>query len=297
MLLITGAAVIIGLLLGLLGGGGSILTVPMLVYLAGQPVKSAIVTSLIVVGISSAVTVIRYARRKLVCWKTGLTFGVAGMFGAYLGGRLAAFVPDPILLVLFAAVMLFASSAMIRSNKSTADQTTCTVDFCPMDLPVSAILFDGVLVGVVTGLIGVGGGFLLVPALTLLAGLPIQAAIGTSLFIIVLQSLAALAGHANHMAIDRDLTLLILACTTGGSFIGASLSRFIDGRHLKKGFGVFVFLLGCVLLYQEVSAQLLEQIRQLLIRHKEFVTGAVSIVIVLMLYRLWSWLHWKNPER
>lgn len=297
MAIIIGSAVVIGLLLGLLGGGGSILTVPMLVYLAGQPTKSAIVTSLIVVGISSAITVLRYAWRKLVCWKTGFTFGVAGMFGAYIGGRLAAFIPDPILLVLFALVMLLASFAMMRNRPTGSSETACIEDFCPMNLPVSAILFDGILVGVVTGLIGVGGGFLLVPALTLLAGLPIQAAIGTSLFIIVLQSMAALAGHAQHMILDRELTVLITACTIGGSFVGSGLGKYIDGRYLKKGFGVFVLLLGCLLLYQEMSAQLVEQVRQLLIRHKEFVTGAASIVVLLMLYRLWSWLHWQQPKR
>lgn len=297
MAFITGSAIVIGILLGLLGGGGSILTVPMLVYLAGQPAKSAIVTSLIVVGISSAITTVRYAKRKMVCWKTGFTFGIAGMLGAFIGGRLAAFVPDPILLVLFSSVMLLASFAMIRNKNATANESNCVGDFCPMDLPFAAILFDGILVGVVTGLIGVGGGFLLVPALSLLAGLPIQAAIGTSLFIIVLQSMAALAGHANHMAIDRDLTLIVLACTIGGSFIGSSLSKYIDSRYLKKGFGFFVFALGCLLLYQQLSVQLLEQIKQLLIQHKEFVTGAVSIVVMLMLYRLWSWLHWQKPDQ
>lgn len=287
------ASIAIGVLLGLFGGGGSILTVPVLVYLAGLTAKNAIVTSLIVVCITSTITVFNFARRKLVCWKTGLTFGVAGMAGAFVGGRLAAFVPDPILLVLFAVVMLLASLAMMRSAPQTTGDNSCGDSFCPMNLPVSAILFDGVLVGLVTGLIGVGGGFLLVPALTLLAGLPIQAAIGTSLFIIVLQSLAALAGHANHMAIDSQLTLLVLVCAIAGSLVGSQLGKHIDGRVLKRGFGVFVFLLGGFLLYQELSAELIAQIEALIIEHKEFVKGALTIIIVLMLYRLWSWLHWK----
>lgn len=289
--LLIGASVVIGLLLGLLGGGGSILTVPVLVYLAGLSAKNAIVTSLIVVCITSAITVINYARRKLVCWKTGFTFGVAGMLGAFIGGRLAAFVPDPILLVLFSAIMLLASLAMIRGNPQTSDGKICDDSFCPMNLPVSAILFDGILVGLITGLIGVGGGFLLVPALTLLAGLPIQAAIGTSLFIIVLQSIAALAGHANHMAIDLHLTQLVLACAIAGSLIGSQFGKRVDSRHLKSGFGVFVFILGSFLLYQELSTELIAQIRNLIIEHEEFVKGALTIIIVLMLYRLWSWLH------
>lgn len=289
--LLIGASLVIGILLGLFGGGGSILTVPVLVYLGDLSAKSAIVTSLIVVCITSAITVFNYARRRLVCWKTGLTFGVAGMLGAFIGGRLAAFVPDPILLVLFSAVMLLASLAMIRGNPKTRANTACDDSFCPMNLPVSAILFDGILVGLVTGLIGVGGGFLLVPALTLLAGLPIQAAIGTSLFIIVLQSLAALAGHAKHMAINLPLTELVLVCAIVGSIFGSQLGKRIDSRHLKRGFGVFVFILGSFLLYQELSVELMAQIKALIIEHKEFVKGALTIIVVLMLYRLWSWLH------
>ena len=291
MSLIIGLSVVIGILLGLLGGGGSILTVPVLVYLADLSAKSAIITSLIVVCITSAIAVISYARRRLVCWKTGITFGVAGMLGAFIGGRLSAYIPGPILLVLFASVMLLASVAMIRNKTDNKTENNCGDNFCPLNLPVSAILFDGVLVGLVTGLIGVGGGFLLVPALTLLAGLPVQAAIGTSLFIIVLQSMAALAGHANHMDINPDLTALVTVCAVSGSFIGSSLSKVINNHYLKRGFGIFVFSLGSFLLYQELSAELIEQIKQLIIEHKEFIKGALTIIVTLMFYRLWAWLH------
>nr|WP_305907032.1 sulfite exporter TauE/SafE family protein [Methylomarinum sp. Ch1-1]MDP4519749.1 sulfite exporter TauE/SafE family protein [Methylomarinum sp. Ch1-1] len=117
MTLLIAASIAIGILLSLLGGGGSILTVPVLVYLADLSAKSAIVTSLIVVCITSAIAVIHYARSKRVCWKTGATFGIAGMLGAFSGGRLAAYIPGPILLVLFATVMLLASFAMIRNKK------------------------------------------------------------------------------------------------------------------------------------------------------------------------------------
>jgi len=291
MYLVVGLSIIIGILLGLLGGGGSILTVPMLVYVAGLSAKNAIVTSLIVVCVTSAITVIHYARRRLVCWKTGSTFGSAGMLGAFMGSRLAAYIPDPILLVVFAAVMLIASVSMMRNKGSKTSDKEYTEHFCPLTLPVSAILFDGILVGLVTGLIGVGGGFLLVPALTLLAGLPIQAAIGTSLFIIVLQSLAALAGYAGRINIDPELTALVTVCAIGGSFIGSHFSKVIDSRYLKRGFGVFVFLLGFFLLYQEISIALLIQIKQLIIAHKEFIKGAVTIIVFLMFYRLWTRLH------
>lgn len=292
MLILLAAALVIGTLLGLLGGGGSILTVPVLVYLAHLPAKSAIVTSLIVVCISSALTVINFARRKLVCWKTGATFGSAGMVGAYLGGKLAGYIPDAILLVLFAGVMIFVSIAMIfRKGKATETELLEPDNFCPTRLPVSAILFDGILVGLITGLIGVGGGFLLVPALVLLAGLPMQAATGTSLFIIVLQSLAALAGHADHLDIDTELTTLITLCTLIGSFIGAQLTKKINGQYLKRIFGFFVFFLGIFVLYQEISLQLIEQTTQLIIEYQEFLKGALFIIITLLLYRLWSKLH------
>lgn len=295
-LLLYGAAVLIGILLGLLGGGGSILTMPMLVYLAGLPAKSAIITSLIVVGVTSALTVISYARRRMVCWKTGLTFSSSGMVGAFMGGRLTEYLPDPVLLVLFAVVMLLASVPMLRSKTAVSEQAPDNKNFCPLKLPVSAILFDGFLVGLVTGLIGVGGGFLLVPALTLLAGLPIQAAIGTSLFIIVLQSVAALAGHARHMAVNPELTFIITACTIIGSVIGANLARFVNSGFLKRGFGLFVFGLGCVLLYQEFSEKLIIDLKRLVVENLEFVKGALTIVLGLMGYRLWTWLHWNRQH-
>jgi uncharacterized membrane protein YfcA len=290
MILLSALAIIIGILLGLLGGGGSILTVPVLVYLAGLSTKSAIVTSLVVVCITSSIAVVNHARAGRVCWKTGITFGLAGMGGAFMGGRVAAYIPDPILLVLFAIVMLASSLAMLRKKKDQ-DAAQAGDKLCPQNLPVAAILFDGVLVGLITGLVGVGGGFLLVPALNYLAGLPMHAAIGTSLFIIVIQALAALAGHANHFEIDLPLTALVTSCAIAGSFIGSKLSGKISSKHLKRGFGLFVFFLGSALLYKEINRQIISQMEQLLIEKQEFLLGALSLLVFLSLYRLWSWLH------
>jgi len=295
--LLIALALGIGILLGLLGGGGSILTVPVLVYLAGLPTKSAIITSLIVVCITSTIATISYARSGKVCWRTGITFGLAGMLGAFIGGRLTAYIPDTILLALFAMIMLITSFAMLNSASSQSNQNEVLEDnFCPITLPVSAILFDGLLVGLITGLVGVGGGFLLVPALTILAGLPIQAAIGTSLFIIIFQSAAALAGHANQMSIDIELTTTFTLCAITGSLIGTSLSGKIDTRYLKTGFGFFVFFLGSFLFYTELTPQLISQIKHLIIEHQEFLKGALTIIISLFLYRLWTWLHSKKPS-
>ncbi len=292
MLILAVLATSVGILLGLLGGGGSILTVPILVYLVGMPAKSAIVTSLIVVGITSSIAVFNHARHDRVCWKTGFVFGLAGMVGAYMGGRAAAFVPDTVLLLLFAVVMLTAAMAMLRSKRSrpTAPPSGNS-RFCPAQLPILPIVFDGFLVGLITGLVGVGGGFLLVPALNHLAGLPIHAAIGTSLFIITLQSGAALAGHAGHLNIDLQLTLLFTVCAVIGSFIGSAWSGKISSQSLKQGFGVFVLLLGCFLLYREINRESIAQMHSLIQENWQFIFGAATVVIVSLLYRLWLWVH------
>ena len=291
MTLLIVLSFVIGILLGLLGGGGSILAVPVLVYVAKLSATDAIVTTLIVIGITSVIAVINYARHGFVCWKTGVTFGFAGMFGAFFGGRTAAYIPDPVLLVIFAVIMMAAAIAMMRKRKTNDVDPDSTQNLCPAHLPVAAILFDGFIVGFITGLVGVGGGFLLVPALNFLAGLPMHAAIGTSLFIIVMQSGAALAGHANHMHIDPNLTLTITGVTIFGSILGSLAPSKISGRHLKRGFGVFVFCLGCFMLYKEVNLDTLRQIRQLAIAHRDFLAGGLTVIGLLLLYRLWDWIH------
>jgi len=297
MLVLIALSLLIGVLLGLLGGGGSILTVPVLVYLAGLSAKNAIITSLIVVCLTSLIAVVNHARRGKVCWKAGLAFGLTGMIGAFLGGRLAAYVPDSLLLVLFAVIMLTASLSMLRSKKTP--KPLPPLKPCPQHLPLIALMLDGFLVGSVTGLIGVGGGFLMVPALNNLAGLPIHAAIGTSLFIMVIQSSAALAGHANHMTIDLFITTLFSAFAIIGSFIGSSLSGKIPGQHLKRGFGILVFILGCFLLYREINPPMMAQIKDLVIRHQDFILGASTILAIMLSYRLWLWTHTlqKNNDR
>ena len=156
-------AVFVGVSLGLLGGGGSILAVPLLVYVAGMDAKEAIATSLLVVGTTSAVALIPHARAGRVRWRTGLLFGAAGMVGAYAGGRVAEFIPGTVLLVAFSLMMLATAVAMIRGRRAPAKPAHT-------ELPVGRVLLDGVVVGLVTGLVGAGGGFLIVPALVLLGG-------------------------------------------------------------------------------------------------------------------------------
>ncbi|GAB4003964.1 sulfite exporter TauE/SafE family protein [Glycomyces albus] len=178
------AAVAIGMMLGLLGGGGSILTVPALVYLAGVEPKAAIAMSLFIVGTTSLIAMGVHARAGRVRWRTGLLFGAAGMAGAYTGGRIAEYVPGPVLLGGFAVMMVLTAVAMIRSRAEP--------EAAPPRRPVARILAEGAAVGLVTGLVGAGGGFLVVPALVLLGGLSMPTAIGTSLLVIAAKSFAGL---------------------------------------------------------------------------------------------------------
>ncbi|GAB2563870.1 sulfite exporter TauE/SafE family protein [Leucobacter ruminantium] len=240
-------ALLVGLSLGLLGGGGSILTVPILSYVVGLPPREAIASSLFIVGATSAVGALRHARAGRVRWKTGLLFGVAGMVGALLGGVVGDFVPGGILMVLFAIMMVATASAMIRGRKTAADRVQ-TED----RRSVPRVLGIGVLVGFATGLIGAGGGFLIVPALTLFAGLPMVVAVGTSLLVIVMNSLAGFAGNALTVPLDWPFVLAFTAIAVAGSLVGAKLAGRIPERALRRGFGFFVLAMGALVLIQEV---------------------------------------------
>ncbi len=287
-------AVCIGLLLGLLGGGGSILTVPVLVYVLDFDAKGAIVTSLIIVVITSSIAMISYARKGCVCWKTGFSFSVTGVIGAFLGGRISAYIPDEILLLLFTIVMLIASFYMLRSKPVEATKIPLRDGLCPSELPLLAIFFDGFMVGAITGLVGVGGGFLLVPALSFLVGLPIHAAIGTSLMIITLQSIAALAGHADQINFDPQIVAMFSALAVTGSLIGSSLSHMISAKNLKQAFGVFVLLIACFMLYQDLDQEMIDTIHELYLAHQEFVLGAITMMIIYIFYRLRVWIHARS---
>ncbi|WP_329793535.1 sulfite exporter TauE/SafE family protein [Lentzea sp. DG1S-22] len=242
------AAVIVGLTLGVLGGGGSILTVPVLVYLAGQEPKQAIAISLFVVGITSAVGVVPHARAGRVRWRTGLVFGAAGMAGAYGGGRLADLIPATWLLVAFAVMMVASAMAMIRGRRQSAPAKPHG------ETPVVRVVAEGLVVGVVTGLVGAGGGFLVVPALVLLGGLPMAVAIGTSLVVIAMKSFAGLAGYLATTHVDWTLTLMVAGAAVVGSLVGGKLAGRVPETLLRKGFGWFVLLIGGFVLVRELSA-------------------------------------------
>jgi uncharacterized membrane protein YfcA len=241
-------AVGIGVSLGLLGGGGSILAVPLLVYVTGLPAKEAIATSLLVVGATSAVGLLPHARAGRVRWRTGLTFGLAGMAGAYAGGRVAAYVPGAVLLTGFAVMMLATAVAMIRGRRARPDNSA------PREIPVLRVIADGVVVGLVTGLVGAGGGFLVVPALALLGGLPMSVAVGTSLLVIAMKSFAGLAGYLSTVHVDWGLAAAVTAAAILGSLLGGRLTTRISEDVLRKSFGWFVIVMGVFVLAQQLPA-------------------------------------------
>ena len=239
-------AVFVGISLGLLGGGGSILTVPLLAYVAGLDPKEAIATSLLVVGVTSAVGAITHARAGRVRWKVAAVFGAAAMAGAYGGGRLATFIPGNVLLIAFALIMIMAAVAMLRGRKDIGDESVGP-------LPIGKILLQGATVGVISGLVGAGGGFLLVPALALLGGLPMPVAVGTSLVVISMQSFAGFAGHLAGETIDWKLAGMVIAAAVVGSVIGGLLTSKIDPATLRKAFGWFVLAMAALVLAEEAN--------------------------------------------
>jgi uncharacterized membrane protein YfcA len=240
MLLALLGALAIGLSLGLLGSGGSILTVPVLHYLIGQPEKLAIGGSLLVVGLIAAAAAVPYAVSRQVDWRNVAWFGLPGMVGAWLGATLAHWVPGTVQLALFAGVMLLAAWRMLRGgivNRS---------DHQPRRL---AVVAGGLGVGTLSGLVGVGGGFLIVPALVLLAGVPMASAVGTSLAVIALNAFTGFAKYVGVLAsqslgLDWGVLLAVAGIGIVGSFAGHRLGRRLPQAALRRLFGVFLVVMG-----------------------------------------------------
>lgn len=273
LLLVVGLAGLVGLSLGLLGGGGSILAVPLLVYVADLPAREAIATSLLVVGVTSAVGVLPHARAHRVRWRTGLLFGLAGMVGAYAGGRLGALVPPVLLLTGFALLMLATATAMIRSRRTGLDNPG------PAELPVFRVLLDGIVVGLVTGLVGAGGGFLVVPALALLGGVPMPVAVGTSLVVIAMKSFAGLAGYLSSVRIDWGLAVAVTVAAVVGSVLGGRLAGRVPADRLRRAFGWFVLLMGALVLVQQVPGEVwTDPLSRVLAAVSAAVVAAVGLV-------------------
>jgi uncharacterized membrane protein YfcA len=254
-------ALFIGVVLGLIGGGGSILTVPILVYLLFVNPVTATAYSLFVVGISSLVGAIRNIQKGLVDFKTAIVFAVPAFIAVYITRKyLVPAIPENLfsigdfmvtknigIMLFFAFVMLVASVSMIRNKRDEKVETSEVSYNYPL------IIVEGVLVGVVTGIVGAGGGFLIIPALVLLAKLPMKKAVATSLLIIAIKSLIGFIGDVENLAIDWPFLLIFTGISVVGIFLGIYLSNFIEGKKLKKGFGWFVLIMGVYIIYKELT--------------------------------------------
>jgi hypothetical protein len=256
------SALVIGITLGLIGGGGSILTVPVLVYLMGLDPVMGTAYSLFVVGTTSVAGSVTFYRRKLVSLKTAVIFGIPSIIMVYTTRRfIVPAIPEEIfevggfmvtkdlfLMVLFALLMVFASYSMIKGKKKLAEKAE------PREQKFNypAILLEGAVVGLLTGLVGAGGGFLIIPALVIFSKLDMKLAVGTSLVIIAAKSLIGFLGDVANYDIDWAFLGIFTSISIVGIFLGSFLSKKIDGDKLKKSFGWFVLIMGIYILIKEL---------------------------------------------
>lgn len=247
-------AILMGVSLGLIGGGGSILTVPILVYLFNVNAELSTAYSLFIVGLTSLFGSFTHMRMGNIHWRTAIVFGIPAIISVYITRHfIVPAIPDPIfsassfelgkdmgILILFAIIMVLASYSMIKKGKPKAEGESQEVSY---NYPL--ILAEGLIVGLVTGLVGAGGGFLIIPALVVLAKLPMKQAVGTSLIIIASKSLLGFLGDLGRgQAIDWNFLVVFSAIAVGGIFLGAFLSKKISGEKLKPAFGWFVLIMG-----------------------------------------------------
>ena len=255
------ASILIGISLGLIGSGGSILTVPVLVYLFSVDAVSATAYSLFIVGFTAAIGSIAYFKKGLVNIKTAVVFGIPSIIAVFFTrAYIVPAIPKEVfsvgnfivtksilMLLLFAILMIVASFSMIKKNKQKENE----LKEGQQQFNYPMILLEGLLVGIVTGLVGAGGGFLIIPALVLLSKLPMKEAVGTSLVIIAAKSLIGFFGESNETLIDWSLLMIISIVATSGIFIGMFLSKKIDGAKLKPLFGWFVLVMGVYIIIKE----------------------------------------------
>ncbi|NCO63411.1 MAG: sulfite exporter TauE/SafE family protein [Flavobacteriales bacterium] len=253
-------ALVVGLVLGLVGGGGSILTVPLLVYVLGYNPVIATAYSLFVVGSSSLVGTIQKMRKGFVDFKVGLAFSFPSFLAVYLSRRY--FVPNLPetffnvgsftltknigIMMFFAFIMLLASISMIRTKKEEKELLN-------IKQPYYLTFIQGLIIGTITGLIGAGGGFLYVPALVLWAKLPMKKAVGTSLIIVTINSLIGFSGDMQTIQVDWFFLISFSAFTIMGILIGIYLSKYISGKKLKKGFGWLTLIMALYIIYKEFN--------------------------------------------
>jgi hypothetical protein len=254
-------ALIIGIVLGLIGGGGSILTVPILVYLLSINPVVATAYSLFVVGVSSLLGALQNIRKGLVDFKTAIVFAIPAFITVYLTRRFVVpAIPEYLfdvgsftvtrdigIMVFFAIIIMLASFSMIKDKDKNLDQEKVEIYF---NYPM--IIIEGLVVGIITGIVGAGGGFLIIPALVILAKLPMKKAVATSLLIIAIKSLIGFIGDVETMEIDWVFLLSFTAFSLLGILLGVWFNKFVNGSKLKKSFGWFVLLMGIYILFKEI---------------------------------------------
>jgi uncharacterized protein len=240
-------ATLIGLCLGLMGGGGSILTVPVLVYALGMEAKLSIALSLAIVGGTALIGSLGHWKSGNIHMKLALIFGPIAMVGTFIGAKLSVYFSSSTQLIIFAVVMLIAAVFMFKDKKNQKDEEG------PKDkkeLPLLLITIEGLIVGVLTGIVGVGGGFMIVPALVILGKVPMKQAVGTSLIIISMKSFAGFAGYATNIDIPWDFLGYFMVFTSIGILAGTYFVRFVPQKQLKKSFAVFLVVMGVFILYK-----------------------------------------------
>lgn len=240
-------AFIAGVAFGIFGAGGSILLVPILVYVLRLPVKVSLGMALLILVLTGGIAALAHARSGNVRWKVGLQWSLLGVAGAHAGGRVAEFIPATVLLTLFAAVVIVSATGMIRSRGvvKIVHGTGESVSF----VKIGTV---GLSLGFLTGMIGVGGGFLLVPALVLLCGIDVKHAIGTSLLIISFNSLGGFLGFSHFTHFPLELTATIAAFNAVGSLVGERIGKPLSAARLRPAFGIFLLVVGTVMVIQNL---------------------------------------------
>ena len=263
MLTVLVAAIIVGLILGLLGSGGSAILVPILVYLVGHDAKISIAESMAIVCVISAIGAIPFARSKQVDWRSVALFGVPAMLGTFVGAWLGGLASNAVQLTVFGAMLLLAAGLMILKAFGKETQADESEKVARPDSQRSAhrsiIVVEGVVVGVLTGFVGVGGGFLIVPALFILGKLPMRVAIGTSLVIIAMKSAVGFGKYQHYLgthdlSVDWPTIWTFVAIGMVGCFAGQQLNSRLNQRALKQAFAVFLVILGGFVIVREGSS-------------------------------------------
>lgn len=248
-LVAASCALVIGTVLGMLGGGGAILTVPAFVYIIGFAAKPAIAMTLPIIGITSFVSAMIHLRRGNLLLRVAGLFGIVTMIGAFAGAKLSIFVPGRMQLIILSCVMIASSLSMFRSAMRPK---TASPEGTPAVIKPGRLAMVGLGVGLLTGLVGIGGGFLIVPALVVLAGIPMRQAVGTSLFVISLTTAAGYAGYAQSAPIPWMFVLFFAGVAVAGSVFGAWLSSRLSTGALKIGFAALIIVIGISMLLQNL---------------------------------------------